>query len=87
MTEILIILQGLLYTGLLVTLVSRWGERFRPGAAGILGGAAVSLAAHLLFTLIIPAEWRVTWFVFVIPGHILTPALLLFLARRNTAGG
>lgn len=84
MTQILIIIQGLLYTGLVVTLVSRWGEKFRPGAAGILGGAAVSLAVHLLITLIIPAEWRVTWFVFVIPGHILTPALLLVFARRNT---
>jgi len=86
MTQILIILQGLLYSGLVVTLLARQGEKYRSGAAGILGGAAVSLAFHLLLTFIIPAEWRVTWFVFVIPGHILTPALLILLARRNTGG-
>lgn len=86
MTQILIILQGLAYTGLVVTLLSRWAEKRRPGAPGILGAAAASLVLHLGLTLLIPAPWHVTWWVFVIPGHILTPALLLWLARRNTGG-
>lgn len=86
MTQILILLQGLVYTGLIVTLLARRGEAWRPGPLGILAGAGVSLAVHLLLTFLIPAEWRVTWFFFVIPGHILTPAVLLVLARRNTGG-
>lgn len=86
MTQLLIILQGLLYTALIVTLLSRFAERRWPGTPGILGAAAASLVLHLLLTFFIPAPWHVTWWVFVIPGHILTPALLVFLARRNTGG-
>lgn len=86
MTQILIILQGLLYTGLVVTMLSRVTQGRWPGTPGILAAAVASLALHLLLTLLIPAPWHVTWWVFVIPGHILTPALLVFLARRNTGG-
>ena len=84
MTEILIILQGLLYTGLVVTLLARRAERWKPGIPGILAAAGGSLAVHLLLTFLIPEAWRVTWLVFVIPGHILTPAVLIWLDRRNT---
>jgi len=86
MTQILIILQGLLYTGLVTTLLARQAEKRWPGPRGILGAASASLAVHLLLTLLIPAPWHVTWWVFVVPGHILTPALLILLARRNTGG-
>lgn len=86
MTQALIILQGLLYTGLVVTMLSRVTARRWPGMPGILAAAAASLVFHLLLTFLIPAPWHVTWWVFVIPGHILTPALLVFLARRNTGG-
>jgi predicted MFS family arabinose efflux permease len=83
MTQILIILQGLLYTGLVVTLANGRAQRRWPGPRGVLAAAGASLALHLLLTLAIPAEWRATWLFFVIPGHILTPALLVWLARRN----
>ncbi|HEV7458219.1 MAG TPA: hypothetical protein VGN96_15720 [Roseococcus sp.] len=86
MTQILIILQGLAYVGLIVTLLARFAERRWPGPRGILAATAASLAFHLLLTFLIPAPWHVTWWVFVIPGHILTPALLIMLARRNTGG-
>lgn len=84
MTQILIILQGLLYVGLVVTLLNGRLQRRLPGAAGILAAAGLSLAAHLLLTLAIPPEWRPTWLFFAIPGHILTPAVLLWRARRKT---
>ncbi|MCX8133637.1 MAG: hypothetical protein N3D18_06695 [Roseococcus sp.] len=84
MTQILIIAQGLLYVGLVVVLLNNRLQARLPGARGVLAAAGLSLAAHLLLTFPIPAEWRTTWLVFVLPGHILTPAVLVVLARRKT---
>lgn len=83
MTQILIILQGLLTIGLVITLLNNRLQRRWPGAPGILAATGASLAAFLALTLLIPPEWRPTWLFFAIPGHLLTPAVLLVLARRK----
>ncbi|MFN3448228.1 MAG: hypothetical protein ACK44F_05985 [Roseococcus sp.] len=84
MTQILIIAQGLLYVGLVVVLLNNRLQGRLPGARGVLAAAGLSLALHLALTLLIPPGWTTTWLVFVLPGHILTPAVLVALARRKT---
>ena len=84
MTQILIVLQGLLYVGLVVVLLNNRLQRPLPGTRGILAAAGLSLVLHLLLTLAIPPDWVTTWLVFVVPGHILTPAALWWLARRKS---
>jgi hypothetical protein len=84
MTQILIVLQGLLYVGLVIVLINGRVQRMMPGTQGILGATGLSLVVHLLITLFIPPDWVTTWLFFVVPGHILTPAILLFLARRKS---
>lgn len=84
MTQILIILQGLLYVGLVIVLLNGRLRRAMPGTRGILAATALSLVVHMLITLAIPPDWVTTWLVFILPGHILTPAALLLVARRKS---
>lgn len=81
MTQIIIIAQGLLYIGLIIVLLNSRLQKPMPGTPGVLGATGLCLVAHLLLTLAIPAEWVTTWLFFIIPGHILTPAVLLWVAR------
>jgi hypothetical protein len=82
-TQILIVLQGLLYVGLVVVLLNNRLQRPLPGPRGILAAAGLSLLLHLLAILAIPPDWVTTWLVFVVPGHLLTPVVLLWLGRGN----
>jgi hypothetical protein len=81
MTQILIIAQGLLYIGLVIALLNGRLQRAMPGKAGVLGATGLCLVVHLILTLFIPPEWVTTWLFFVVPGHLLTPAVLLWLGR------
>jgi hypothetical protein len=81
MTQFLIIAQGLLYIGLIIVLLNGRLQKVLPGAPGVLGATGLCLVVHLLLTLVIPAEWVTTWLFFILPGHILTPAVLLWVAR------
>ena len=84
MEQILIIVQGLVYSGLVVTLLANRLSRGRRGAVPVLAAAAALILLHGLLGLLIPSAWLVTWFVFWLPGHILTPLVLLWLRRSPT---
>lgn len=81
MAAILIILQGLLYSGLVVTLLTKRLSQGRSGAGPVLTAAAVLILLHGLLGFVIPTDWLTTWFVFWVPGHIITPIILLWLRR------
>lgn len=81
MEQILIIVQGLAYSGLVVTLLTNRLSRGRSGAVPVLAATAALVALHGLLSLLIPAPWLVTWFVFWVPGHIITPIILLWMRR------
>ena len=83
MEQILIIIQGLAYSGLVVTLLSNRLSRGRGGAAPILTAAGGLAVLHGLLTLLVPAGWVTTWLVFWVPGHIITPLVLLWMQRRG----
>ncbi len=81
MEQILIIIQGLAYSGLVVTMLSNRLARGRSGAAPILVAAGALAVLHALLTLLVPAAWMTTWLVFWVPGHIITPLVLLWMRR------
>jgi hypothetical protein len=83
-TQILIVVQGLLYVGLVIVLINGRLQKAMPGTPGVLGATGLCLVIHLLLTFLIPPDWVTTWLFFIVPGHILTPALLLLLARRKS---
>ena len=83
MEQLLIIIQGLAYSGLVVTLLSNRLARGRRGAAPILGAAGGLAVLHGLLTLLVPAGWVTTWLVFWVPGHVITPLVLLWMQRRQ----
>lgn len=83
MEQILIIVQGLVYSGLVVTLLTNRLSRGRSGAAPVLAAAAALILLHGLLSFLIPPVWLVTWLVFWLPGHIITPIVLLW-RRRNS---
>jgi hypothetical protein len=80
MQHILIIVQGLAYSALVVSMLS---NRLGRGPAGILAAAGGLAALHGLLTLLVPPEWRVNWLVFWVPGHIITPLVLLWMRRKR----
>lgn len=84
MEQILIIIQGLVYSGLVVTLLTNRLSRGRTGAAPVLAAAAALILLHGLLSFLIPPAWLVTWLVFWLPGHIITPLVLLW--RRRGSG-
>jgi len=84
MEQILIIVQGLVYSGLVVTLLTNRLSRGRSGAAPVLAAAAALILLHGALSFLIPPAWLVTWLVFWLPGHIITPLVLLW--RRRGSG-
>jgi hypothetical protein len=85
MEQILIIVQGLAYSGLVVTLLTNRLSRGRTGVMPVLASAGALILLHGLLTFLIPTAWLVTWLVFWLPGHIITPLILLW--RRKGSGG
>ena len=83
MEQILIIVQGLVYSGLVVTLLANRLSKGKPGVIPILAATASLVMLHGLLTFFVPDAWRTTWFVFWVPGHILTPIILIW--RRRAA--
>ncbi|UPY36910.1 hypothetical protein [Sediminicoccus sp. KRV36] len=81
MAQILIILQGLLYSALVVTLLSNRLSRGRNGAMPVLAATAALILLHGVLSFLVPPEWLVTWLVFWLPGHILTAIVLLWMRR------
>lgn len=81
MEQILIIVQGLVYSGLVVTLLANRLSKGRPGVVPILAAAGSLILLHGLLTFLIPAAWHTTWYVFWVPGHIITPLILLWRRR------
>ena len=80
MQQIVIILQGLAYTALVVTMLS---NRLGQGRAAVLAAAGGLAALHGLLTLLVPPDWRVTWLVFWVPGHVITALVLLWMRRSR----
>jgi hypothetical protein len=87
MEQILIIVQGLVYSGLVVTLLTNRLSRTRSGAVPVLAAAGALILLHGALSLLIPSPWLVTWFVFWLPGHIITPIVLLWLRRGGGGAG
>lgn len=83
MEQILIIVQGLAYSGLVVTLLTNRLSRGRSGAVPVLAATAALVLLHGLLTLLVPPEWRVTALVFWVPGHVITPIILLWMRRTR----
>lgn len=81
MEQILIIVQGLVYSGLVVTLLANRLSKGRPGVIPILAAAGSLILLHGLLTFLIPSAWHTTWYVFWVPGHILTPIILIWRRR------
>lgn len=84
MEQFIIIAQGLAYSGIVIAFLSKRLRARREGALSIFAAAALSAVVHALLTPLIPTGWETTWFVFWVPGHILTPLVLLWMQRRNT---
>jgi hypothetical protein len=87
MEKILIIVQGLAYSGLVVTLLSNRLSRGRSGAAPVLAAAGGLILLHGLLSFLIPPAWLTTWLVFWLPGHIITPLVLLWMRRSSGGAG
>ena len=81
MEQLLIVIQGLAYSALVVTLLANRLGRSRGGKAPILVAAVALAVLHGLLTILVPAAWIPTWLVFWVPGHILTPLVLLWMQR------
>jgi len=84
MEQLIIIAQGLAYSGIVVAFLAKRLRARRAGTLSIFAAAALSAVVHALLTFLIPTGWEMTWLVFWVPGHILTPLVLLWLQRRNT---
>ena len=80
MQQIVIILQGLAYSALVVTMLS---NRLGQGRVAVLAAAGGLIMLHGLLTLLVPLDWRVTWLVFWVPGHVITALVLLWMRRRR----
>lgn len=79
MQQILILLQGLAYSALLIVLLKNRlpGE----GAKPILMATGILALLHGAITFAIPPLWQPTWLFFWVPGHIITPLVLLWRLR------
>lgn len=87
MEQALIIVQGLAYSALVITLLSNRLSRGRKSAASILAASIALAMLHGILTFAIPSGWMTTWLAFWVPGHIITPLVLLWWQRRRIGGG
>ncbi len=83
MQQILILLQGLAYSGLVIVLLKNRLARSQAGVKPILMATGILAVLHGAITFAIPPLWQPTWLFFWVPGHIITPLVLLWLLRRK----
>ena len=83
MHQILILLQGLAYSGLVIVLLKNRLARSQAGAKPILMATGALALLHGAITFAIPPALAPTWLFFRVPGHIITPLVLLWMLRRK----